>query len=76
MWHEISVREELKEKILEKIPKSLKREYNVEKYAHDYVYSLKLGMVKVGDERLVKEGTKYVCNKIGKKSLNSNFSIF
>lgn len=66
MWHKTSVREELKEKILEKIPKPLKREYNVEKHAHDYAYSLELGKVKVGDDRLVEEGMKYVYEKIGK----------
>jgi len=64
MWHEISVREKLKEKILDKIPKSLKREYDVEKYVHDYVYSLELGRVKLGDTRLIKEGTIYVYKKI------------
>lgn len=70
MWYEISVREKLKEKILDEIPKSLRRGYDiekyahVEKYAHDYVYSLELGIVNPGSPRLIKEGTTYVHNKI------------
>jgi len=64
LWYKISVREELIEKILDKIPKPIKREYDVEKYAHDYVYGLKLGVVKPGNEKLVKEGTEDVYRKI------------
>lgn len=66
MWREISIREELKEKILEKIPNSLKKEYNVEKYAHDYVYKLELGKIRIGDDSLVRKGMKDVYKKIGK----------
>ena len=66
MWHQISVREELKEKILDRIPSSIKREYDVEKYAHDFVYSLESGKIRIGDDRLIKEGKNYVLKKIGK----------
>jgi hypothetical protein len=60
------VREELKEKILDRIPNSLKRDYDVEKYAHEYVYKLEIGKVKIGDNRIIKEGMKEVYKKIGK----------
>jgi len=64
MWFEKSVREELIEKILDKIPSSIKREYDIERYAHDYAYGLKLGNVKPGDERLVRSGIEHVYNRI------------
>ena len=63
-WYKISVREELIEKILDKLTRSARREQGVEKYAHDYVYDLKLGDVKLGNEKLVKEGTERVYRKI------------
>jgi hypothetical protein len=64
LWYKISVREELIEKILGKLTRSERREQGVEKYAHDYVYGLKLGVVKPGNEKLVKEGTERVYRKI------------
>jgi hypothetical protein len=58
------VREELIEKILDKMSRSIKREYDIEKYVHDYAYGLKLGEVKLGDEKLVKRGIEYVNMKM------------
>lgn len=63
-WYEISVREELIGKILDKLTRSARREQGVEKYAHDYVYGLKLGIVKPGNEKLVEEGTERVYRRI------------
>jgi hypothetical protein len=64
LWYKISVREELIEKILDKLPKPIKREYDAEIYAHDYAYGLKLGVVKPGNERLVESGVEEVYRRI------------
>jgi hypothetical protein len=60
MWYEKSVREELIERILDKLPRSVRKEQEVERYAHDYAYKLELGNVKSGDENLIKSGVEYV----------------
>ena len=67
MWHRISIKEELIGKILDRIPNSLKKEYDVESYAHDYAYRQKYGTIRIGDDKLVKEGVKEVYRKIGKR---------
>ncbi|OGI12283.1 hypothetical protein A3K64_03085 [Candidatus Micrarchaeota archaeon RBG_16_36_9] len=64
MWYRRSIREELKEKILDKIPSSMKREYDIEKYVQEYVSSLKLGVVKPGNERLIDKGIEDIYKKI------------
>lgn len=64
IWYRRSVREELIEKILNKIPKPIKREYDVERYARDYVCKMELGYVKPGNQRLVEEGIEDVYSKI------------
>jgi hypothetical protein len=63
-WYEISVREKLIEKILEELPRSVRREQGVEEYAHVYAYKLKLGVVKLGNEKLVENGVEEVYRRI------------
>jgi hypothetical protein len=64
MWYRKSVRDELIERILDKLPNSVRSEQGVERYVHDFAYDLKLENVKPGDERLVKSGIEYVNMKI------------
>ena len=64
MWYRVSVREELIKNILDKVPRSMKRKYDVERYANDYAYGLKLENVKPGDEDLVRSGKEYVYMRI------------
>jgi hypothetical protein len=75
MWHDKSARERLKENILEQVSKSLKRRYDVEKYARDYAYGLKLGIVKPCDPDLIKDGKNYVHGRIEQEIMNSKAEI-
>jgi hypothetical protein len=62
-WYSKSVREELKERILNQLPKSMKKTPYAEGFASDFVYDekrLKLQDVFPQKSELLKEGRDYV----------------
>lgn len=66
MWYRRSAREELIERILDELPRSVRKKEGVKEYARDYVSTLKLEDIKLGNERLVRSGIEYVTKEISK----------
>lgn len=74
MWHRVSVRLELKDKIREALPSSTIREneYEVRRYINEYVNGLPES-IRSGDQGLVREGTKYVLRKMDQNKKNPKY---
>ena len=64
MWYQRSIKEELIKKILDQIPPSWARRFDVQKYARMFVYGLETEMFSHYDPDLTRQGRNYVFAKI------------
>ena len=67
MWYRTAIRKKLAEKIIRKLPNSLREENDVRKSIHEYVYGLELGEVRPGDQEVIRKGVMAVYDKKSSK---------